>query len=619
MDGGSRAGGGNRRSGESGRVRTVPSRQATLFGEEEVRPSVMGHMTVFVGELADLKLPAAVASMQGADGDGGEEGGGRGDGECADNEPSPASLLSGGDGTSVATTTMSGTDAATVSSSTHRLAAAAGRIPTSGYVRVGVRNLIKRTRVVRLNADGSPSAWNQVKHMPVAVPRSAAHPFGLVSLVLYGQIGCAGQATSGEDDIELGSVLFKLHDVIRVQRVVGWFPLRAAHFEIGSIYLELTFSYGLYGYGYSPQVKVPNGVAGEDAVTRRSEGTGRATMVPSAQPAPPLLPVPQPAAIGYAPEMAADVQALADARGAAPRFPLVAAAMSRLPHLMSALDSAGSRQERLGLLHAMITSSAVQPEGTAAETSAERTSASARRHHSAEQTAAFADYFKPLVHRRSGALGDDASTSLAARNSDARNTSRAQSFHVPSAGDTDDVTGLRRTWMATGAGASPFTSSEAVLSSSAIDEATRSHDLRVGVPPIVIPPSTEPAIRRVSDSPRDAAGDVVAASIVKNGAEPHHGLVFSNDLLPRNRSVVTAALHSAVASASDMDSPRGHTPRVAAATGMTARQRAHSSRQLMQMASGRYAMQRRSSVSIMAEREVLQPEASNDAMQVAEP
>ena len=668
-------GGGHR----AARVETVSTRQRSLFGEEETRPTVSGHVSVYIGEVINLKAapPHTHSSTPPS--------------PSSPSPPSPPATPTSP--ISPTSPTPSEQHLPRVSSlrslsshASHASHASSSARPSSpppslppkddplggfsaGYVRIGIRNLVKRTRVLPLHPDGTPTMWDQVKHIPLIVPRSSVHPFGLVSFTLFGQrshsntntnttntneVSPEGGEGNGVGDEELGSVYFRLHDVIKAQRFAGWFPLRLAHFVVGSLYLEVTFSYGLFGYGYSPQVVVSSSSRTGDAAIRtsllprvepppaRSEGAGRATLVPSAVLTPSILPVTEAAQLGYASEMASDLQAAARNGNAPKVFPRVAQGMTRLSHLTAALAAAPSRQDRLSFLHAVITAPAVQPEAaSAALVDAAEGGSRDGPVPGAEQTSSFHDYFKPTftaqdrdAYRRSdssigggGGGGDGGGSRTGVMQ-------KGGSFHGPGSSRPPmlgDAVGRSGSGLWGRSDGSVLAASAARGNGDARDEAGRSTDrgLRVLIP---------------TDSGRIVHAPVPSSSPPPGaGGEEERPLapVFSNDLLPRNKVALAAAVRTAVAmassphptsSASGVGSGAGTSsgprkggggpdrndrsdpvvPSPLSPRGMSARQRAASSRQLMQMASGQYSSQRRSSVSISAERDVIASQRGDD-------
>eukprot|EP00842_Homolaphlyctis_polyrhiza_P002069 jgi/Hompol1/2863/HPOL_003041-RA len=88
------------------------------------------------------------------------------------------------------------------------------------YCSIVCRNYMIRTFVVPTHTP--QLVWEQVKHFPIR---------------------------------EVGSVAFHLHEIIKASPVSGNYDIWGKHFEIGQIEIEITFSYGLFGYGSSPQLK----------------------------------------------------------------------------------------------------------------------------------------------------------------------------------------------------------------------------------------------------------------------------------------------------------------------------------------------------------------------------
>ncbi len=53
---------------------------------------------------------------------------------------------------------------------------------------------------------------------------------------------------------EIGSVSFHLHDIIQASPISGIYDIWENNVLVGDLELEITFSYGSYGYGTSSQV-----------------------------------------------------------------------------------------------------------------------------------------------------------------------------------------------------------------------------------------------------------------------------------------------------------------------------------------------------------------------------
>ncbi|KAI8911702.1 hypothetical protein EDD86DRAFT_203060 [Gorgonomyces haynaldii] len=114
------------------------------------------------------------------------------------------------------------------------------------YVEIVVRNFSARTSASKLL--NGKYHFEQQKHFPLRIPRSRAHPCNLVKIYVAGSIENRW--------IENGSLSFHLHDIIRGSPVTGEFELVNDHFEIGGIELEITFNYGIFGYGNSLQLQL---------------------------------------------------------------------------------------------------------------------------------------------------------------------------------------------------------------------------------------------------------------------------------------------------------------------------------------------------------------------------
>ncbi|KAI8804972.1 hypothetical protein BJ742DRAFT_822187 [Cladochytrium replicatum] len=111
-----------------------------------------------------------------------------------------------------------------------------------------IRNFIKRTRVVRIVRGAM--VWDQTKHFPVTIVRNRRHPYNLLRIRVMGFDG-----SKPERQLEMGSIAFHLHDLIQASPIAGTYDLWNDHLRVGDIDIELTFNYGMFGYGYSFQLR----------------------------------------------------------------------------------------------------------------------------------------------------------------------------------------------------------------------------------------------------------------------------------------------------------------------------------------------------------------------------
>ncbi|KAI8834563.1 hypothetical protein BJ741DRAFT_609403 [Chytriomyces cf. hyalinus JEL632] len=103
--------------------------------------------------------------------------------------------------------------------------------------------------------------YDQTKHFPIQITRNRRHPYNMLKIELLSY-----SPNSTTDIVNVGSVAFHLHDIIRANPIAGTFDLWNDHMQVGDIDLEFTFSYGTFGYGYSPQLKEEDETA-EEIVT----------------------------------------------------------------------------------------------------------------------------------------------------------------------------------------------------------------------------------------------------------------------------------------------------------------------------------------------------------------
>eukprot|EP00002_Diphylleia_rotans_P010199 TRINITY_DN2059_c0_g1_i11.p1 TRINITY_DN2059_c0_g1~~TRINITY_DN2059_c0_g1_i11.p1 ORF type:complete len:324 (-),score=69.41 TRINITY_DN2059_c0_g1_i11:485-1456(-) len=222
------------------------------------------------------------------------------------------------------------------------------------YARISIRNLSKRTRVV-LNQFGHV-VWNQVKHFPVSVMRNRKHPFNLLHLQLFSFDGsCA------HEHKEVASVAFHLHDVIKWSPIRGSFDLLSNHQNVGEIHLEVLFNYGLFGYGYSMQLKddqkkstdflalslFPRIEPPEDRIE-----TDRITMTPKVMPHPVFLDFNKKAVLGYGTLVAG-----IEDENRQPRFEKLRHATKRYHELREHYSGINDRMDKLLFLHQTIMAS----------------------------------------------------------------------------------------------------------------------------------------------------------------------------------------------------------------------------------------------------------------------
>ncbi|KAJ3071431.1 hypothetical protein HK102_006445, partial [Quaeritorhiza haematococci] len=82
------------------------------------------------------------------------------------------------------------------------------------------------------------------------IVRNRRHPYNLVQIRLF-----AYETLRPTVQEELGSVIFHVHDMIQASPLAGTYDLWQDNVQIGELDLEFTFSYGVFGYGKSYQLK----------------------------------------------------------------------------------------------------------------------------------------------------------------------------------------------------------------------------------------------------------------------------------------------------------------------------------------------------------------------------
>ncbi|KAI9151098.1 hypothetical protein H9P43_009713 [Blastocladiella emersonii ATCC 22665] len=228
------------------------------------------------------------------------------------------------------------------------------------YCSISVRNTIKKTHVA-CKKNGVLS-WDQIKHFPVIVPRSRKHPFNLVKL----QILQVSDVDPTHTTL-VGSVSFHIHDIISVSPIASVFDVWDEHRLLGDIRLEMTFNYGSFGYGYSPQLKEERRTANEmvayslfprinpPASQMESED---GVMAVKAVPHPPYIPFREKVLLSYGKELG-DLSGLSD-RQYAPD--LVARKLDHLVALRDQYAGMNDRVARIMFLQHYLTSATKRPE-----------------------------------------------------------------------------------------------------------------------------------------------------------------------------------------------------------------------------------------------------------------
>ena len=92
--------------------------------------------------------------------------------------------------------------------------------------------------------------WNEIHHFPVNAVLHSMHPFNLLKISLMGF-----SASRPEIKVEIGQVSFHIHSIIKAAPIAGSYFLWNNNSQVGSVDVEITFSYGRFGYGYSYQLQ----------------------------------------------------------------------------------------------------------------------------------------------------------------------------------------------------------------------------------------------------------------------------------------------------------------------------------------------------------------------------
>ncbi|KNE61088.1 hypothetical protein AMAG_06843 [Allomyces macrogynus ATCC 38327] len=117
------------------------------------------------------------------------------------------------------------------------------------FATMSIRTLTKKTDVTR--KENGVLHWNQTKQFPVVVRTSLIRP-ALAQAPVQIQI-LEVSSTDPTRTFLIGSVSFHVHDIHGMSPVAGIFDLWDQHRFVGDVSLEITFNYGSFGYGYSPQ------------------------------------------------------------------------------------------------------------------------------------------------------------------------------------------------------------------------------------------------------------------------------------------------------------------------------------------------------------------------------
>lgn len=223
-------------------------------------------------------------------------------------------------------------------------------------VAVSVQGLTKRTRPV-LHESGE-AVWGQTKLFPVIVPLAKRHADNNLHVAVLGN---DNNPDSMSQDRVIGVVMFHVHDVVRQSPVTGTFDLfNGAYQTTGEIRLSLSFSYGLFGYGYSPQLKEDNHQVDHylkyslfpriDPVVGRLD-PNKHILVPKATRHPLFIPFNQRVHLSFGQEIAPTLDNIHDTSG---KFSLLGQNMGHFHALQDQLKKESSRADRLAFLSGLV-------------------------------------------------------------------------------------------------------------------------------------------------------------------------------------------------------------------------------------------------------------------------
>ncbi|KNE59415.1 hypothetical protein, variant [Allomyces macrogynus ATCC 38327] len=225
---------------------------------------------------------------------------------------------------------------------------------------MSIRTITKKTHVTR--KENGVLHWNQTKHFPVVVPRSRKHPFNLLRIQIL-----EVSSTDPTRTFPIGSVSFHVHDILGVSPIAGIFDLWDQHRLVGDVSLEITFNYGSFGYGYSPQLKEEKRVP-EDMITyslfprinppEDQMESVDGVMAVKAVPHPSYIPFTEKVYLSYGKELG-DLKGMSD-KQYVPDF--VARDLSHLKAIRDQYFAMTDRVARILFLHKHLTSSNLRPE-----------------------------------------------------------------------------------------------------------------------------------------------------------------------------------------------------------------------------------------------------------------
>eukprot|EP00741_Cyanophora_paradoxa_P009336 tig00000144_g9044.t1 len=240
---------------------------------------------------------------------------------------------------------------------------------TNCFMRISVRNLTKRTRVAQVSY--GTVMWDQIKHFPVTVLRNRRHPFNLLTLQLF-----AFESQNAMSHKPVGSVSLHLHDIVKASPVSGEFDLWDRHHIVGELHLDIAFTYGFFGYGYSVQLKdelqpeqhVAHSLFPRVDPPEDRREPQRLTMTPKAVRHPAFIPFAQRVVLGYGASLAAILNREEDDEKEREDFALLRASMGRLESLRAQYTALSSRHERLAFLRRVILASNARLEAVKEDT-----------------------------------------------------------------------------------------------------------------------------------------------------------------------------------------------------------------------------------------------------------
>jgi len=121
------------------------------------------------------------------------------------------------------------------------------------FARLRLRNITKVSQ--KASFWGSKLIWSEMFCFPLRILHTPKHPFNLFQIDFLEIPDNVSFAEAYDDDqCVIGTVPFHVHDLVKGAPSSGEFTITKGHLPVGNVTVEFFFTYGRFGFGFSPQI-----------------------------------------------------------------------------------------------------------------------------------------------------------------------------------------------------------------------------------------------------------------------------------------------------------------------------------------------------------------------------